>query len=139
MRDSFTEVEQRRPSLELAAVVLLLLAAAAVVFAPGVTQTLTGVRADPAVAAPDELPPLAREDVAPFFAERDQLARIVVGEDTTLREFLDRNRLNRPWTRDQITSQLGDTNPAAPIAAGTVFRLRLTPTATDVPGAAVTP
>lgn len=102
-------------------------------------ETLTGVSREPEIAPPSELPRVAAEDVAPFFAERDQIARIVVSEPTTLRNFLDRNRLNRPWTRDQITEQLGHANPAAIIPAGTVFRLRLTPTATDVPGAKVNP
>ncbi|HEY0139619.1 MAG TPA: hypothetical protein VGF48_01920 [Thermoanaerobaculia bacterium] len=124
-------------NLSLASTVVLLLIATALALVP--VETLTGVRREPVVAAPDELPPLATGDVAPFLAERDEIARIVVAEPTTLRNFLDRNRLNRPWTRDQITGQLGHANPAAVIPAGTVFRLRLTPTATDVPGAKVTP
>lgn len=121
--------------LSAAPAVVLLLVAVAMFFVP--IETLTGVSREPEIVPPSELPRVAAEDVAPFFAERDEIARIVVAEPTTLRNFLDRNRLNRPWTRDQITGQLGDTNPAAIIPAGTVFRLRLTPTATDVPGAKV--
>lgn len=124
-------------NLSTASLVVLLLLATTIALVP--VETLTGIRGEPAVMAPDELPPLASGDVAPFLAERDAIARIVVAEPTTLRNFLDRNRLNRPWTRDQITQQLGDANPAAVIPAGTVFRLRLTPTATDVPGAKVAP
>lgn len=139
MRNLFSAAERRRDVLVVASTILLLLSAALLAAVPRAVETLTGVRPEPVVGAPDDLPPLATGDVAPFFAERDQLARIVVPEETTLRQFLDRNRLNRPWTRNQITEQLGDANPNAVIAAGTVFHLRLTPTATDVPGAKVTP
>lgn len=121
-------------NLTAASTVVLLLLATALALVP--VETLTGVHPEPPIAAPDNLPPLA-EGTAPFFQERDEIARIVVSEETTLRNFLDRNRLNRPWTRDQITEQLGDKNPAAIIPAGTVFRLRLTPTITDVPGTKV--
>jgi hypothetical protein len=113
---------------------VLVLGAMVFAFVPRVTEWLTGVRPEPAIAAPDELPQLAQGDEVPFLAERDQIEKIVVSEDTTLRQFLDRNRLNRPWTRDQIVEQLGDANPAARIPAGTTFKLRLTPMVTDVPG-----
>jgi hypothetical protein len=119
------------------AVVVVVLAAVVLAVVPRAVEVLTGIRAEPAIAAPDALPRLAADDVAPFLAERDRIERVVVAENTTLRQFLDRNRLNRPWTRDQITEQLGSADPAAAIAAGTVFHLRLTPTASDVPGAAV--
>lgn len=137
MANLFTAVEQRRDALVVAATVILLLGAAVLALTPSAVEVLTGVRPEPVVTAPDDLPPLATDDVAPFFAERDHIERIVVGEETTLRQFLDRNRLNRPWTRDQIVEQLGDANPATVIPAGTVFKLRLTPIVTDVPGTTV--
>jgi hypothetical protein len=127
--------DSMRSSLAVAVVVL---AAVGLAVVPRSVEVLTGIRAEPEVAAPDALPALAADDVAPFLAERDRIERVVVAENTTLRQFLDRNRLNRPWTRDQITEQLGNADPAAAIPAGTVFHLRLTPTASDVPGAAVT-
>jgi hypothetical protein len=118
--------------------VLVVAAAIALAVMPRAVEALTGVRAGAAVAAPDALPVLAADDGPPFFTERDQIERVVVGEAMTLRQFLDRNRLNRPWTRDQVTQQLGNADPATVIPAGTVFHLRLTPTVSDVPGTTVT-
>ncbi len=139
MRKVFTEAERLRDTLVVGSTVVLLLGAGSLAIVPRAVEWLTGVHQEAAVAAPDTLPQLATDDVAPFLAERDRIEKVVVAEETTLRQFLDRNRLNRPWTRDQITEQLGDANPAAVIPAGTVFKLRLTPTVTDVPGARVTP
>lgn len=130
----FTAAEQRRDGLIVASTLALLVGAVLFAVWPRAVEGLTGVRPEPVITAPDALPALATDDVAPFFAERDQIERIVVAEEMTLRELLDRNRLNRPWTRDQIVEQLGDANPAATIPAGTTFKLRLTPTVTDVPG-----
>jgi hypothetical protein len=138
MANFFTAAEQRRDALVAGATLVLLVGAVVGAVMPSSVEVLTGVRAEPVVAAADDLPALATDDVTPFFAERDHIERIVVAEETTLRQFLDRNRLNRPWTRDQVVEQLGDANPATPIPAGTVFKLRLTPTVTDVPGTKVT-
>jgi hypothetical protein len=59
---------------------------------------------------------------------------IRVAEATTLRQFLDRNRLNKDTQVKQIADQLGSAAPDAPIAAGTTFTIHLTPTTPDVPG-----
>jgi len=135
MADFFSEAEQRRRRIAGGTTFVLLVCALGLLVAPRSAERLTGIRAAPALASPDELPALASADATPFFRERDQI-EIRVGEATTLRQFLDRNRLNRPYTRKQITDQLGNAAPDAQIAAGTVFRLRLTPMAEDVPGAA---
>ena len=126
--------ERLRWIAERATVAVLLLGALALLVTPRVVERVTGVRESPQLAAPDDLPPLSKEDAAPFFATRNQI-EIRVAEATTLRQFLDRNRLNKPYHRDQIAGQLGTANPDAPIAAGTVFHLSLTPVAVDVPGA----
>ena len=101
---------------------------------PRTVEALTGVRAAPELRAPDELPPLSKEDATPFLQSRNQL-EIRVAEATTLRAFLDRNRLNKPFHRRQIVAQMGSDLPESPIAAGTMFRIALTPVAEDVPGA----
>jgi hypothetical protein len=116
------------------ATVILLVLAAATLLVPRSVERLTGVRAEPELASPDDLPPLSKEDVTPFFRSRNGV-EIHVREATTLREFLDRNRLNKPFHRQQIVKQLGNDGPNAQIAAGTVFRIALTPEAVDVPGA----
>lgn len=120
--------------MAVAATAVLLACAAALLLVPHSVERLTGIRPAPQLAAPDDLPPLAAADAAPFFRERDQV-EIRVAENTTLRQFLDRNRLNRPYTRKQITDQLGNAAPNTEIAAGTLFHLRLTPVVEDVPGA----
>ena len=117
------------------ATVILLAAAVAVLLWPGAVETLTGVRPTPELTAPDDLPPLSSEDATPFFQSRNEI-EVRVAEATTLRQFLDRNRLNKPFQRRQIIDQLGNGSPDAQIAAGTVFRVRLTPVAEDVPGVA---
>jgi hypothetical protein len=119
---------------ERATTAILLVGAAVVLFMPRSVEVVTGVRESPRLAAPDELPPLSKEDATPFFRSRNQV-EIHVAEATTLRKFLDRNRLNKPDHRRQIVEQLGSSSPDAQIAAGTVFRLSLTPQAPDVPGA----
>lgn len=116
------------------ATVILLVLAAVVLLVPRSVETLTGVRASPELVSPDELPALSKEDATPFFQSRNRV-EIRVANATTLRQFLDRNRLNKPFHRNQIVEQLGNASPDAPIAAGTVFRLALTPVAVDVPGA----
>jgi hypothetical protein len=126
--------ERLRWIAERATTAVLLLAALALLVLPRALEQITGVRGSPALAAPDQLPPLSKEDATPFFAARNEI-EIRVPEATTLRQFLDRNRLNKPYHRQQIATQLGSASPDAPIAAGTVFRLALTPVATDVPGA----
>lgn len=113
---------------------VLLLGALALLVWPRSVERLTGVRESSQLASPDDLPALSKDDATPFFQSRNQI-EIRVAEGTTLRQFLDRNRLNKPYQRKQITDQLGNTSPDAPIAAGTVFRLSLTPVAVDVPGA----
>jgi hypothetical protein len=135
MAGFFTESEQRRRQIAIGATILLLVVAIAIALRPRSVESLTGLRSAPELASPDDLPVLASADATPFFRERDQV-EIRVAEATTLRQFLDRNRLNKPYTRRQIEEQLGNASPDAPIAAGTVFRLRLTPVVEDVPGAA---
>ena len=131
--DYFTEAEGRQTWLAGVVAAVLIACAIAVVFWPGSVETLTGFRAAPALASPDDLPVLSSADATPFLQSRDQI-EIRVAEATTLRRFLDRNRLNKPYQRKQIVEQLGKSEPEAPIAAGTVFKLRLTPIAEDVPG-----
>lgn len=119
---------------ERATAAILLVGAVVVLLMPRSVEVVTGVRQAPRLSAPDELPPLSKEDAMPFFRSRNQV-EIHVSEATTLRKFLDRNRLNKPDHRKQIVEQLGNGSPDAPIAAGTVFRVSLTPPASDVPGA----
>ncbi len=126
--------ERLRWIAERATTAVLLVAALALLVMPRAVEQLTGVRESPKLSAPDNLPPLSKEDATPFFASRNQL-EIRVPEATTLRQFLDRNRLNKPYHRQQIVEQLGNASPDTPIAAGTTFRLSLTPVAVDVPGA----
>ena len=129
----FAWTQRLHPVVAGGATAILLALAAVTMIWPHSVETLTGVRASPELAPPDELPPLSQEDAAPFFQSRNQLT-IHVNEATTLRQFLDRNRLNKPFQRRQIVEQLGSGAPDAQIAAGTTFELRLTPVAEDVPG-----
>lgn len=115
------------------AFVVLLAGAVALVVWPDAIETLTGIPPQPELAAPDDLPAAAKDDPLPFLERRDQI-EIRVTEATTLRQFLDRNRLNKETQVRQITGQLGSTDPKTPIPAGTTFRIRLTPAAADVPG-----
>jgi len=134
MGEWFSESDSRRRQIAIGATVLLVVAALVIALRPRSAEWLTGLRSKPELASPDDLPALATADATPFFRERDEV-EIRVAEATTLRQFLDRNRLNKPYTRKQIVEQLGNASPEAPIAAGTVFRLRLTPVVEDVPGA----
>ena len=135
--DYFDEAGGPRTRLAVVAAAILIALAIGVAVWPGAIETLAGFRAAPAVTPPDDLPQLSSADATPFFQRRDQI-EIRVAEATTLRRFLDRNRLNKPYQRkqilDQLGVQLGKNNPDAEIAAGTVFKLRLTPIAEDVPG-----
>lgn len=123
-----------RSIAERATTAVLVLGAAAILLMPRSVTTITGVRETPELTSPDELPPLSKEDPTPFFQGRN-IVEIRVAEEITLRQFLDRNRLNKPFHRKQIVEQLGSDKAGAPIAAGTVFRVVLTPVAADVPGA----
>jgi hypothetical protein len=129
----FQDLSRLRIVVQRAATAVLLAGAAAVLLVPHSVETLTGVRPTPQLASPDDLPPLSKEDATPFFQSRNEI-EVRVAEATTLRQFLDRNRLNKPFQRKQIVEQLGNASPDAQIAAGTVFRVRLTPVAADVPG-----
>jgi hypothetical protein len=127
-------LERQATLLTRAAAVILLSGAVALLVRPRLVETITGVRHAPELTSPDELPALSKDDATPFFQSRNQL-EIRVAEATTLRAFLDRNRLNKPFHRRQIATQLGSDSPDAPIAAGTLFKIALTPVAEDVPGA----
>ncbi len=111
---------------------VLIVAAVTIAAMPRAIERITSVRRVPEIAAADDLPALASDNATEFFRERDEI-EIRVTKDTTLRELLDRNRLNKPYHRQQIVEQLGAA-PQTPIAAGTVLKLRLTPIAADVPG-----
>ncbi|HYI11837.1 MAG TPA: hypothetical protein VEK57_22465 [Thermoanaerobaculia bacterium] len=115
------------------AVVLLLAGAVALLVWPNAIENLTGIAPEPVLSAPDDLPAAAKDDPLPFLEKRDQI-EIRVAEATTLRQFLDRNRLNKDTQVRQIAAQLGSSAPNTPIPAGTTFRIRLTPGAEDVPG-----
>lgn len=134
MRTSFlAETERRRQAVVAITVCVLIVAAVTIVAMPRAIERITGVRRVPEIAAADDLPALASDNATEFFRERDEI-EIRVTKDTTLRELLDRNRLNKPYHRQQIVEQLGGAAPQTPIAAGTVLKLRLTPIAADVPG-----
>jgi hypothetical protein len=133
-RPFFEAAEGRRQVLLLLAVCALLGGAVAVGVSPRSTEILTGIRGAEEIEAPDDLPPLATDDATRFFGDRDEI-EIRVAANTTLRAFLDRNRLNKPYHRAQIVEQLGSAAPSAPLAAGPRFKLRLTPMASDIPGA----
>jgi hypothetical protein len=134
----FNEVDGRQTPLAVVAGGLLIAGAIVVALWPGASEALTGFRETPVLASPDELPALSSADAMPFLESRDQV-EIRVTEATTLRRFLDRNRLNKPYHRKQIEAQLGRSEPETPIAAGTRFKLRLTPMAEDVPGTTLAP
>lgn len=121
-----------------AGVSILLVAAFGLLLWPNAITVLTGIAPEPQLRAPDDLSAAAKDDPMPFLVERDQI-EIRVAEATTLREFLDRNRLNKDTQVKQIAEQLGSAAPETPIAAGTTFRLRLTPNAIDVPGTSTSP
>jgi hypothetical protein len=133
MREIGAAAERRGGRLVGFALSLAAAAAGMLLFWPDAAERLTGIPPTPRVSAPDELPPASRDDPMPFLIERD-LVELRVVEETTLAEFLHRNRLNKPSQRKQIARQLGSDRPDARIAAGTMFRLRLTPAASDVPG-----
>jgi hypothetical protein len=126
-------VAERRGGKLFTFALLALVAAGALVLWPDAIERLTGIPRAPRVSAPDDLPTASKEDPMPFLIERD-LVELRVAEETTLAEFLQRNRLNKSTQRKQIVDQLGNNNPEAKIIAGTTFRIRLTPTARDVPG-----
>lgn len=127
-------LERQATLITRAASVILLVGAVALLVRPQFVERITGVRHAPELASPDELPALSNDDATPFLQSRNQL-EIRVAEATTLRVFLDRNRLNKPFHRRQIATQLGSDSPDAPIAAGAMFKIALTPVAEDVPGA----
>jgi hypothetical protein len=134
MRNFSTDSGGRQPKSTAAGVAVLIAVALLLLFWPGAITTLTGLAHQPQLTAPDELPSAAaRDDAMPLMLERDRI-EIKVAEPTTLREFLDRKRLNKDNQVKQIVAQLGSSAPATPIAAGTTFRLSLTPGALDVPG-----
>lgn len=117
------------------AVILLLAAAIALLVWRDSIAVLTGIRPEPRLVAPDELAAAAVDNPMPFLVRRNVI-EIRVAEATTLRQFLDRNRLNKDTQVRQIAEQLGSGAPGTAIAAGTVFRVELTPGTVDVPGTA---
>lgn len=133
MRNISTDSGGRLQKFVAAGVSILLAAAFGLLLWPNAITVLTGIAPEPQLRAPDDLSVAAKDDPMPFLVERDQI-EIRVAEATTLREFLDRNRLNKDTQVKQIAEQLGSAAPETPIAAGTTFRLRLTPNAIDVPG-----
>jgi hypothetical protein len=130
----FAEAKQSRQVSPAVTACVLVAAALALIGVPHSIELVVGLREVPDLALLHDLPPLSGYDTASFFGERDQI-EIRVAADTMLRTFLDRNRLNKPYQRAQIVEQLGSAAPETRIAAGTVFTLRLTPMAADVPGA----
>lgn len=112
-----------------------MLLTAVLLLMPDLARQITGVSESPVLGAPDDLPPLSSDDTSGFFQSRNHIVISASGA-TTLREFLDRNRLNKPFHRKQVVEQLGSASPDAAIAEGAVFRIRLTPVAEDVPGVA---
>lgn len=136
MKEIQTRAKRRGVPLE--ALALVFAGAAIPLLAmPNAIERLTTVPPAPRLVAPDELRPALKEDPTPFLLERD-LVELRVADATTLGEFLHRNRLNKPAQRTQITDQIGSADPAAKIASGTTFRIRLTPSARDVPGTLAT-
>lgn len=133
----FDRTERLQGVVSRGATAVLLALAALTLLVPRSVERITGVRPTPELSSPDDLPALSKEDATPFFQSRNQV-EIRVAEATTLRQFLDRNRLNKPFHRNQVVQQLGSSSPDAPVAAGTVFRLALTPVAVDVPGVKTT-
>jgi hypothetical protein len=130
-----TEVPGRWQKAVSGAVILLLAGALALLVWRDAIAVLTGIRPEPRLQAPDELAAAAVDNPMPFLVRRNVI-EIRVGEATTLRQFLDRNRLNKDTQVRQIVEHLGSGAPGTPIAAGTVFRVELTPGTGDVPGTA---
>jgi hypothetical protein len=128
-----TEVPSRWHRLVSGAVIVTLAAAVALLVWPDAIEVLTGIAPEPRLSAPDDLAAAASDNPLPFLAKRDVI-EIRVAEATTLRQFLDRNRLNKDTQVKQIADQLGSAAPDAPIAAGTTFTIHLTPSTPDVPG-----
>ena len=134
MQKITTPSERRAQRIAVASLLAAVAVAIALIAVPRAVETLTGIPKPARLEAPDDLRPASKDDPMSFLGERDEIV-LRVAEATTLREFLDRNRLNKPAQRKQIVAQLGSDKPEAPIAAGTTFRIRLTPTVSDVPGA----
>ncbi|HEX2123543.1 MAG TPA: hypothetical protein VHL59_18080 [Thermoanaerobaculia bacterium] len=128
-----TEVPSRWRRLVSGAVILTLAAAVTLLAWPDAIEVLTGIAPEPRPSAPDDLAAAASDNPLPFLSRRDVI-QIRVPEATTLRQFLDRNRLNKDTQVKQIAEQLGSAAPDTPIAAGTTFTIQLTPTTPDVPG-----
>lgn len=137
MRAIQTPAKRRRVPVAGLALLFATGAMVALLALPDAVERFTSIPPAPRVSAPDELPPAAKDDPTPFLLERD-IIDLRVLDDTTLAEFLHRNRLNKPAQRRQIAEQLGRTDPTAKIAAGMTFRIRLTPSARDVPGTSPT-
>jgi hypothetical protein len=133
MREIQTPAKRRGVPIAGLALVLTVCAAVALLAIPNATERLTSIPPAPQVSAPDELPAAAKDDPTAFLLERD-LIELRVPADTTLAEFLQRNRLNKPAQRKQVAEQIGSNDPNAKIAAGKLLRIRLTPSASDVPG-----
>ncbi|HEX2061250.1 MAG TPA: hypothetical protein VHK90_10950, partial [Thermoanaerobaculia bacterium] len=87
-----------------AAALLAVAAAVALLVWPGTVELLTGIAPEPELSAPDELSAAASDNPLPFLMKRDVI-EIRVAEATTLRQFLDRNHLNKDTQVRQIAEQ----------------------------------
>jgi hypothetical protein len=115
-----------------AAVAILLVAAAVVIGNADWFRYVTGLPRTEALQAPDEVRGATREDPMPFLIARNVL-EIRVDTPLTIRDLLEKNRLNKPNLRRQVLEQLGNPSLDSTVAAGTTLKISLTPEAADVP------
>jgi hypothetical protein len=68
----------------------------------------------------------------PVLIARDRL-EVRVDAPMTVRQLLDKNRLNKPNLQKQVLEQLGNPQLDSTVDAGVTLHLSLTPTAADIP------
>lgn len=122
----------RSDRLTVATAAVLVVLAAVVLISPRVLERITGKRATPQLAAPDDIGAAASENDAPFFVSRNVI-EVRVSEPLTVRQLLTLYRLNKPYQRRQILEQLGNPSLDSQLAAGTTVRVKLTPSPDNVP------
>jgi len=113
------------------------LAALAVLAIPTSVTYLAGLPETAPLTPPDQAVAPAHDTPMALLLERDTV-ELTVRTATRLDRFIQQNRLRRqrPQIRAQLRLPAQVADDQFTIPAGTTFRLRLTPEASDVPGAA---
>jgi hypothetical protein len=95
-------------------------------------RLLAGIPRNEPLTPPDEVKSAAHDDPVPFLIARDRL-EVRVDAPMTVRQLLDKNRLNKPNLQRQVLEQLGNPPLDSTVDAGVTLHLSLTPPAIDVP------